>query len=220
MTHTRSRTHTCLGRTRGLALAIAAITLGGCYPGELLNVQDADIVITAFDANFDFSTSLTWGMPDTVVAINVLDQSILDRVAANMAALGYTRELDVATNGADLVVLVQANVSNNYQAYTYYPYDPYWGSYPGWGFWGGYPGYGGYYPWVGGYPSTVVTNTKTGAVIIEVVDPNVEGPDGEGPTLTVRWGAVLSGLAEGTATDARVARAIDQAFDQSPYLGR
>ena len=41
-----------------------------------------------------------------------------------MAALGYTRELDPSNNGADLVILVQANVSNNYSAYTCHPYDP------------------------------------------------------------------------------------------------
>jgi len=138
---------------------------------------------------------------------------------AKMAALGYTREMDPATNGADLVVLVQANVSNNYTAYSYYPYDPFWGYYPGWGYWGGYPGYGGYYPWVLGYPTTVVTNTKTGSIIIEIVDPNVEGSAPEGPSLTVRWAAVLNGLAEGTATGARATIAIDQAFRQSPYLG-
>ena len=164
-------------------------------------------------------------MPDTVVAIDIdgsnniyehtLDQEILDRVESNMTALGYTREMDPENNGADLVVLVQANVSNNYTAYTYYPY---WG-YPGWGYWGGYPGYGGYYPWVPGYPTTVVTNTVTGSILIEIIDPNVEGSAAEGPSLTVRWGAVLNGLAEGDATGIRLTRAIDQAFDQSPYLG-
>jgi len=206
------------------------MVMGACYPGDLLNVQDADIVVTGYDDSFDFSTAQTWAMPDTVVAIDVdgsnnlyshaLDQNILDQVAANMAALGYTRETDVANNGVDLVVLVQANVSNNYQAYTYYPYDPYWGFYPGWNYWGGYGGYGGYYPWAGAYPPrTVVSNTKTGSVILEIVDPNVEGSATEGPSLTVRWAAVLNGLAEGSSTGPRVTRAIDQAFDQSPYLG-
>ncbi len=229
MTGLRFGTATGFGGTRLLAFAIAAMTMGGCYPGELLNVQDADIVITAYDDSFAFSTAQTWAMPDTVVAINLdnsnnlyahaFDQDILDRVASNMAALGYTREMDPATNGADLILLVQANVSNNYSAYTYYPYDPYWGSYPGWNYWGGYPGYGGYYPWYGGYPTTVVTNTKTGSIIIEMVDPNVEVTGSEGPSLTVRWAAVLNGLAQGSATGARLTRAIDQAFDQSPYLG-
>jgi hypothetical protein len=205
------------------------LALASCYPGDLLNVQDADIAVTAYDASFDFSTAQTWAMPDTVVAIDTdesrnlydheLDDAILAQIEENMTALGYTREMDVANNGADLIVLAQVNVSNNYSAYTYYPYDPYWGFYPGWSYWGGYPGYGGYYPWYGGYPpTTVVSNTQTGSVIIEIIDPNVEGPSDDGPTLTVRWGAVLNGLT-GAGEEGRVSRAIDQAFDQSPYLG-
>jgi len=211
--------------SRLLAIVAVGVTLGGCYPGELLLVEDADIVVTAYDESFDFATAGTWAMPDSVVAINIdgsnnlyehaFDQEILDQVEANMNALGYTRELDPATNGADLIVLVQANVSNNYSAYTYYPYDPYWGWYGGWGFWGGYPGYGGYYPWYPSYPSTVVSNTQTGSIIIEIVDPEVEEA---GSTLRVRWAAVLSGLAQAPSA-ARLGNAIDQAFDQSPYLG-
>jgi len=197
-----------LARKKLLAGLVLAAAVGGCYPGEILNIQDADIVVTAFDDSFDFSTVSTWAMPDMVAAIDLdgsnniyshaVDQDILDQIELNMAALGYTREMDPENNGADLIILVQANVSNNYTAYTYYPYDPYWGGYP---------------------PTTTVTNVKTGSIIIEMVDPNVEGSAEEGPSLTVRWAAVLSGLGEDTAAAARVTRAVDQAFDQSPYIG-
>ncbi|MGI9627921.1 MAG: DUF4136 domain-containing protein [Longimicrobiales bacterium] len=215
----------------GLAAGlVAAAAVTGCYPGALSEADVSDIVLTAFDPAFDFSSAQTWAMPDTVVAIDLegtnnayahtFDAEILAQVASNMAALGYTRELDPLTNGADLVVLVQANVSNNFSAYTWYPYDPYWGFYPGWGYWGGYPGYGGYYPWTGSYPpTTTIDNVRTGSIVIDMIDPNVEGSAEEGPSLSVRWGAILNGFADGV-TASRITDAIDQAFDQSPALGR
>ena len=152
-----------------------------------------------------------------------MDDQILELVASNMAAAGFIQEMTPETEGADLVVLVGVNVSNNYVAYSYYPYDPWYGWYGGWDYWGGYPGYGGYYPWwpgYGGYPPyTSVTNIKTGSIVIEIVDPNAPGTATEGPSLSVRWAAVLNGLVEGDGGGIRITRGINQAFNQSPYLG-
>ena len=49
-------------RVRLLSLVTVAGTMDGCYPGELLNVQGADIVVTAYDQGFNFSSVLTWAM--------------------------------------------------------------------------------------------------------------------------------------------------------------
>lgn len=218
---------------RLLSAALLAAVASSCHPGDITSVADADVVITAYDPAFSFASVRTYAMPDSVVAIDIdgsnniydhaLDAQILANVASNMAAAGFVREPDPETNGADLILLVGVNVSNNYMAYTYYPYDPWYGWYGGWNYWGGYPGYGGYYPWYpgyGGYPGyTSVSNIKTGSIVLELVDPNVTGSATEGQSLAVRWAAVLNGLAEGDAGSARVSRAIDQAFDQSPYLG-
>ncbi len=215
--------------TKLLAVAVLAVAGASCYPGDILNVQDADVVITAYDESFSFTGARTYAMPDSVVAVDLdasnnqydhsLDAMVLQTVAANMTAAGYARTENPEDLGADLIVLVYANVSNNFVAYTWYPYDTYYGWYGGWNYWGGYPGYGGSYPWYGAYPpQTTVGNIKTGSFVIEIIDPNAQGPTDDGPSLPVRWGAILMGLAQGNAGAARVERAIDQAFDQSPYL--
>jgi hypothetical protein len=191
-------------------------------------VDELDIVVTAFDESFAFGSALTYAMPDRIVEIDFdgtgvagdydhsLSPGILARVASNMAAAGYTREMDPVANGADVVVLVQVSSTLNVDAYSYYPWDPYWGWYGGWDYWGGCPGCGWGYPWA---PVTTVVTYRTGSIIIEMVDPTATSSTDDGPAWNIRWGAILNGLAEGENIAGRVDTAIDQAFAQSLYLG-
>ncbi len=221
--------NTSAGLTRGrfaaLALSVMAV---GCYPEQPTAVEDFDVVLTAYDESFDFGGNLTFAMPDSVVEIDLsgtgvstydhsLDDLILDRIEANLVAMGYTRELDPVANGADVIVLAQVSTSIDVEAYTYYPYDPYWGWYPGWSYWGPCVGCGYYYPWTPSFTSVV--SYKSGSVIIEMIDPDADFTSEDGPAITARWGAILNGYAEGNNVANRVSQGIDQAFDQSPYLG-
>lgn len=206
---------------------LISVTLWACYPESPTSIDELDIVVTAFDESFNFAGALTYAMPDSVVEIDIgegtagtydhsLSAGILARVASNMAAAGYVREMDPVANGADVVVIVQASVTLNVDVYTYYPWDPYWGWYPGWGSWGGCPGCGWGYPWG---PATTVVSYRTGSIIIQMVDPTAMETTDDGPAWNLSWAAILNGLAEGSNIPSRLDAAIDQAFTQSAYLG-
>ena len=166
-------------------------------------------------------------MPDSVVhvsggigddLINLSrdhDDLILDLVADNMADAGYTREMDPETSGADLIIMVSAIGVEKTEYWAVTDWWGYWGWYPGWGY-PGYPGYGpgyGYY-----YPPTYVGTTEfdQGSLVLTLVDPNA----GEGEILPVVWSGVVRGLLGYGGESARITRGINQAFTQSPYLGR
>ena len=200
----------------GVVLALFASL--SCYPSGPSDVTDRDTVMTAFDPAMDFGAVRTWAMPDEVFVTegsddNVtdeFDELILDRVAENMAKLGYVREMNPEVNGADAVVIVQKSKRTSTGWVPGVP--PGWCGWPGWGFpgWGCYPPF---YPWI---PVSVTT----GSVFVEMYDPNKPTKDSE-PELPAVWGAVLNGLASGSTTSAaRIRDGIDQAFAQSPYLGR
>ena len=208
----------------GLVLSAAA-----CYPGDgPQNVQDVDVVLTMYDEDVNFASFQTWAMPDTVLHLSsdtleniielprVHDDLILDLVASNMAAAGYTRELDPQTNGADLIMLVGAIGVERTEYWVYYDWWYYWGYYPGWGY-PGYPSYGpgyGYY-----YPPAYVGSTtfEQGSVVLTLVDPS----QGDGERIPVVWtGAVAGLLSESSVPESRITSTINQAFTQSPYLGR
>ena len=207
----------------GLVLSAAA-----CYPGDgPANVQDLDVVLTVHDEEVNFASFQTFAMPDTVVHVSgdenddiidlsrAYDDLILDLVAANMAAVGYTRELDPETNGADLIMLVGAIGVERTEYWAYQGWWGYWGWYPGWGY-PGYPGYGPGYGWY--YPPGYVGSTtfEQGSVVLTLVDPN----GGDGEAIPVVWGGAIAGLLGYGGEEARITNTINQAFTQSPYLGR
>jgi len=82
---------------------------------------------------------------------------------------------------------------------------------PGWGYG---PGWGGGYPYV-----PVVTSYTTGTLIIDMIDPN--NPNTSEEIIPIIWSAFLNGLVTGSeaSIQTRVTNGINQAFDQSPYLG-
>ncbi len=113
-----------------------------------------------------------------------------------MADLGWTKITDPAeAEGADMVLFpaVWTNTTiyywNNYWCW-YYPY---------------YCGYG----W--GYPS--YSTQTTGTLLMTLV---ADGEDYIDPTRV--WSGALNGLLSGAYSTTRVTKAIDQAFEQSPYL--
>ena len=199
-------------------LGLFILLLTGCYPSEEFTVEELDLVVTNYDETENYSRFTTFAVPDSVVRIGgdgseepgPFDDLMLELVRANMLDLGYIEELDPENNVPDLVVLVELLITDNTVV------APCW---PGWGWWGGWPPFWG--PgWCGGLPWIPVGSYTTGTVILDMID--VDGANMDEETLPIAWNAIINGLVTGSdaSTEARIRTTINQAFDQSPYLGR
>jgi hypothetical protein len=199
-------------------IMLSSFLLYSCYPDYGLTVTDYDTVITIFDENANFKQP-TYAMPDTVVHLvdegtsedNIdrsKDQLILSTIASNMTALGYQRvAVDTTAAPPAFAILVGVTTTENYTT-VYYPGYGYWG---GWGWWGGYPGWG--------YPGGTVTyNYQTGTIFLTMLEPGkINAGDG---TYAGIWLARLNGvLSSSVSTNQRITQRINDAFNQSPYLG-
>jgi len=198
-------------------LILSSFVLYSCYPDYGLTTSDYDTVITMYDNSADFNKP-TYAMPDTVVHFveageedNVdrsKDALILSTIANNMTRLGYERvPVDTSADAPDFVILVGVTVTDNYGT-AYYPGYGYWG---GWGWWGGYPGWG--------YPGGSVTYSyTTGTIFMTMIDPekHIEGSQ----TFGAVWLARINGVVSSSLnTSTRITQRINDAFNQSPYLG-
>jgi hypothetical protein len=199
----------------------ALLLLVSCYPGEVTNIQQLDLVVTAHDDTVSFSSFSTYALLDSVVHIDLEDNAndsllnrendalILAEVRAGIESMGYIEEMDPLNTTPDAVFLVGAFAveKSAYFSYGWWPYYG-WGYPPGWGCCG--PGYG----W--GYPATGKITYGVGTLAIIMMDPSrpSQGPE----TAPVLWVAGMNGLLGATSNAARISIAIDQAFDQSPYL--
>ena len=208
-----------------LQLAGCVALAAACHPGEPTSASEFDVVATAHDDTVNYSTILTYIMPDSVVEIvpaesvatalpfnHDYDQLILDGIATKFSELGYTR---LATfdpvNPPDVVVTVRGIAVSNTDIYVSYPWYPDWGWYgwpccygPGWGV---------------GYPIVTAVEYDVGTIVVDMWD--IRRADQTTQTIPAIWVAALRGLLEGSSVDApfRIEQAIDRAFSQSPYLG-
>ena len=207
-------------------LAGALLLFASCYPGEVTNIAEIDIVVTTHDDTVNFQSFTTYDLYEMVVHIDfdtlspsdsLLDRSfdalILAEVRAGIEALGYVEEMNPGTTQPDVVLLVGA-IAVQKDAYFSYGWWPYYGGYP---YWGGCcygPGWG----W--GYPSGGVGSVTydVGTLVITMLDPDPSNPDGEVDLASVIWLAAMNGILTGTGQGARITNLIRQAYDQSPYL--
>ncbi len=201
----------------------AVVSLVGCYPGSTnLDDEDYDIVLTVHDDEVDFATYRTYVLPDSVIHIEDSDNAdiielprdfddlILDVAAANMDDLGYVREFDPEVGDEiDLVLLVSAVGTES----TEWFYSGWWG------YWGWYPGYPpGWGPgWGWGVPPGYIGGVRieSGSVVLAL--PTLA--DAEDEEVPVVWAGAMRGLLGGGAAESRITESLNQAFDQSPYLG-
>lgn len=194
---------------------LSSLVVYSCYPDYGLTTTDYDTVITLYDNSANFNKP-TYAMPDTVVHFveagqedNVdrsKDALIISTIQSNMANLGYTRVDTTNPDAPDFVILVGVTTTDNYGQAWY----PGWGYWPGWGWWGGYPGWG--YP--GG---SVIYSYTTGSIFISMLDPDKVNSDN---TYGAVWLARINGiLSSSLNTSARITQRINDAFNQSPYLG-
>jgi len=193
--------------TISLMLLFLALTVGlySCYPGEEITAADTDIVATYFDKEADFSTKLTFAMPDEIIRLDengdpindpgVNDQLALNRIKSNLIQAGFTEKInpDTLNNRPDVLVIAFANQSTWVSG----------GCYSSWYSWY-YPYYGWCYP--------VYYTYDIGTVLIAMVDPS--------ESKNALWVAALNGILEDTNAGIadRLTDGIDQAFTQSPYL--
>lgn len=232
----------------GFAVAALATVSCAGYPGAS-ELFDDDLVITVFDPEAKFSAYETFAIdPDVNLATKNADGSfdradvdpevskqIVDHIVSNMEKRGYQQVddklvADLGISSTAISGLVVGAVSSSY-------WSGYYGSY--WGF----PGWSYYYP-----TSTVYTY-QPGSLIVEMADlrtargqypmrpnagesvPTNDGetaetsmPDmGPGPgALGVVWAIAAYRATVDDSNSVRVSvatAAIDQGFEQSPYLG-
>ena len=205
---------TALQRIIPVALALSVVALlQACYPGDSVSTVERDLVITKYDNTVDFGTYRTFAVDDSVHYLadstddihdeRPFEAHILKTVRDNMLALGYTEETDPENNIPDLALIAAVTTSTWYGTYYY--------GYPGWGW-----GWGWYYP---GYWGTY--SYETGTIIVDMLDAGIfKEPKGDEDALVI-WQGGINGLLTGTTsqTQSRISTRLDQAFNQSPYLG-
>lgn len=197
--------HSLLTFTSIAILILTATILQSCYPGEELTYSDTDLVATFYNKDANFATKQTFAIPDSIIRLDEdgnlvsdpgpFDQQILNKIKSELQAIGFTQEADPAN--ADVLVVAAITTSTWVSGGCYYDW---W--YDWW-----YPYYGWCYPAYYTY--------DTGSIVIAMLDVNVtEAESG-------LWVAGINGLLgdSNSSTSARINQNIEQAFNQSPYLG-
>ncbi len=180
----------------------AVVLLQGCYPYDDQSPANSDVVATFYEEGTDFSALVTYALPDTVFEldsngdmvpadINASTSQIINSINSNMQAYGFT----VAAVPASADVYMLAVVTSS--------------TWVSGGCYGGY--YSWYYPYYGWCYPVAYTYT-TGSILIVMSIPDANNPK------TV-WLAGCNGVVSGTVTNSRISSDINQAFNQSPYLG-
>ena len=200
-----------------LGITWLALTAIACYPDRSVDsTTEFASVTTLFDKEADFATVTKYALPDTVLYVPKLEDevqaatqaAILSSIRTNLNQLGWTEVINARTTAVDVYVV--ATVTSETSTYWVYWWD-YWGWYPYWPVgWTGassswyYPGY--WYPY----------SYTTGTVLIGMADARPTVTDGRIPLM---WSAGVNGVLADQGTNVSIATAaIDQAFQQSPYL--
>ena len=198
--------------------AVLALSLTACYPGGPEDLDDLGLVLTFSNPDLNYAGLLTYAMADTVVVLDVdnsaaepldtqFNPTILQALQDNMAARGFTREMDPAHNQPDVWLAVGAVKSETWI---------YWYN---WGYWGGYypPGWGGgYYP-----PSVGGASFEQGSIVWQALDlRGIADPTDPDTKPPVMWLAGINGALSNSnsATHGKITTGINQGFAQSPYI--
>lgn len=211
-------------------VALASLCCYSCQKDpSTSSLRGEYLVYTAHDSDARFDRIDTYCIPDSILLIGdyTVDPSgnktakywkdgeartLINTIVAEMDARGYSRltgddARETADVGLQVSYVEEATYFvgyNNPYWWSFYPY--YWAP----AFWG---------PWAGWYyPYVVYYGYTTGSLLVEMVDLNSES--GSGKKLPVIWDCYISGLLQGSgAIDIKeAAAALQQAFEQSPYL--
>ncbi|TFH01414.1 MAG: DUF4136 domain-containing protein [Calditrichales bacterium] len=201
-------------------LVSSMVLMQSCFPYGPEDIEEFDIVATFRADDVNFGAITTFALPDSIVRIDnsggnnnsgttgQYDALILDQVATNLVARGYTRVQD--PDEADVIVTVAITLEG-FNLYGEYNYSDYWGWYT--------PDYDDGYEYdYGGYGSQQNYDLQLGTVLINMSNPSLAST-GTMPTI---WIGIINGIAEQSLvnTSTRLIQLINQCFAQSPYLGR
>lgn len=212
--------------------ALAVVVLfGACYPDQYRGYNDYDVVLTNYDETADFSSYVTFHLPDTIIDVYdstdrkidpltpAQQRDILEEIRKNFLEFGWVEIDTLDSNNVADVVITTSTIRSKVSVY----YQLWWPSWGYWGGWGYYPGYGGccYYPGYPYYPTyggTYKEDYSVGSVQIDMIDPFAKLTDEE--EVPVVWTANVFGLLSSntTSNQTRYAENIALAFDQSPYI--
>jgi hypothetical protein len=197
-------------------ILLVVVIYGACTPGSDITAAESDVVVTAYDNQFNFGSVKYYAMPDSMFQITSdPDESktsdlpyqtqlqIMNLVEQNFTARGYERVDTNATPAPDFVVILAEQKVTNYNLYSYYPW------YPWYGYWWYYP------PTVGvSYAFTL------GTLFIQMGEVEANPDPDQASTKTAYWYAAMNGILDDTQAnlEARFTDSINQAFTQSPYL--
>jgi hypothetical protein len=233
-----------------LLASLATLGMLSCGPGAEPPANPDTVATVATNQAFPFSTAATYYLAPDVVEITgatatptpapgatpgaptptptatatpvalaptALDPSvetaILAQIETEMNERGYTRLMDASAGKPD--IFIQASVMSTTDTDVYYSYwYPYWGTYYD-------PFYYGFdYTWsMSAVP--VVESTTTGALVVEFTNPNSADPTTK--KIPSIWVGVVTGITDGASAPQirdRATKGINQAFTQSPYIGR
>jgi hypothetical protein len=189
---------------------------------DSVKLIDEMVVSTNYDPEADFAAYTSYAIPtdtigfisnsssDTIVTSpeSTFPRTVLTAIRNNLDERGYTR---VARN-ADPDIGVNVMVVNDFNVFQEIVYPNYYGGYPG-NYYSGYYGYGSYYY----YPYVNTYAYNTGVLIIELVDLKNRTPDNK---VKVIWDAYLGDVYSTIDREAQSTDGIDQAFIQSPFIGK
>lgn len=215
----------------------------GCYPSSVDNISDYNTVTTVYDTSFNraggFQALSTYSIPGATqanpggcVIIDLADggpffqadsgvnpalpSTICSTVVNELNGLGY-QLIDPATapgQAEPSFVVTIGGLNQSYTAWVTYPWYGYWGPYYPYYPWGGW---GYYYPW----GPTYTYSYNIGTLVITMVKPTAGASLPDGGTIDAVWAGALNGVVTSyNISPPVVANGIEQAFNQSPYLGR
>lgn len=199
-----------------LFLACAAVAMTACEKDPDMGKLEANLAVyTDYESEADFGGKHTYFLPDSILEAgghhatywnDENSQAIIGRVEAAMNSRGYTRIMNPERRDeADLGVQL-SYVAQTTQVVT----GGYFGGWWDFSFWGPWSGW--YYP----YPVSYSYNTNT--LIMEMVDLSADA-SAESSKLPVIWYANASGFDFGGRYNQQlIEQAVDQAFEQSPYI--
>lgn len=205
-----------------LVMALIAAAIGGCRKEPNLDdLKLEQVVATDRDLSANFSSYATYHISDTVslvatrpedsILTGPLAKQLVDAVKNNMNSRGYTFVARNAKPDLGFRLTVIKDVTRTAICGGWW--DGWWGYYPP-GWWG-YPGGGYYYPWCASYTYTVGTS------MLYLYDlKNAKSGNG---TIRALWGATMFGVFSTTNNQTNAdltTTAINQAFNQSPYIKR
>jgi hypothetical protein len=193
-----------------LTMVLLVTSISGCYPDGPEYYEDLDLVFTGYDNEYPFGSRSTYSMPDQIVKItgdlteaefinDVYAVPMLNEIETNMSLRGWTR----VDENADVELLPAVWTSTTVVVTGGY-YGGYWCWYNPY-----YCGGGWYYP----YPATASYTSGTFAMVM-IDELELSADDSK----RVVWTTAINGLMSGSYDVNRINNAIDQAFEQSPYL--